>query len=296
MDGNGSIRGFAAILLCAYVTCVAFPALSQAAESTAVAAPAQPRPRIGLVLGGGGAKGAAHIGVLGVLDELRIPVDCIIGTSMGAVVGGTYASGMSADEVETAIRAISWQEAIGRRGLRAQVPMRRKLTGNTYSNSLEFGVRDSSLIAPSGLINTQNVDLTIQYLVGRSRGIAEFDRLPIPFRAVATDMQSGEMVVLDRGDLALAMRAELARPGLQILSNEQFNQAFTMHGSIMLLMFAMPLFTGFANWLMPLQIGTPDVAFPRLNMLAYWLFLLGSLIAASSFLTPGGAPDFGWFL
>ena len=214
MDGNGSIRGFAAILLCAYVTCVAFPALSHAAESTAVAAPAQPRPRIGLVLGGGGAKGAAHVGVLGVLDELRIPVDCIIGTSMGALVGGTYASGMSADELETAIRAISWQEAIGRRGLRAQVPMRRKLTGNTYSNSLEFGVRDSSLIAPSGLINTQNVDLTIQYLVGRSRGIAEFDRLPIPFRAVATDMQSGEMVVLDRGDLALAMRASMAVPGV----------------------------------------------------------------------------------
>jgi NTE family protein len=212
-DGNGSTRGFAAILLCAYVTCVAFPALSQAAESTAVE-PVKPRPRIGLVLGGGGAKGAAHVGVLGVLDELRIPVDCIIGTSMGALVGGTYASGMSADELETAIRAISWQEAIGRRGLRAQVPMRRKLTGNTYSNSLEFGVRDGRLVAPSGLINTQNVDLTIQYLVGRSRGIAEFDRLPIPFRAVATDMQNGEMVVLDRGDLALAMRASMAVPGV----------------------------------------------------------------------------------
>lgn len=214
MDGNGSNRGFAAILLCAYVTCVAFPALSQAAENTAVEAPMKLRPRIGLVLGGGGAKGAAHVGVLDVLDELRIPVDCIIGTSMGALVGGTYASGMSADELETAIRAISWQEAIGRRGLRAQVPMRRKLTGNTYSNSLEFGVRDGSLIAPSGLINTQNVDLTIQYLVGRSRGIAEFDRLPIPFRAVATDMQNGEMVVLDRGDLALAMRASMAVPGV----------------------------------------------------------------------------------
>ena len=212
MDGNGSTRGFAAFLLCAYVTCVAFPALSQAAEFTAVE-PVKPRPRIGLVLGGGGAKGAAHVGVLGVLDELRIPVDCIIGTSMGALVGGTYASGMSADELETAIRAISWQEAIGRRSLRAQVPMRRKLTGNTYSNSLEFGVRDGRLIAPSGLINTQNVDLTIQYLVGRSRGIADFDRLPIPFRAVATDMQNGEMVVLDRGDLALAMRASMAVPG-----------------------------------------------------------------------------------
>ncbi|NEC12381.1 cytochrome ubiquinol oxidase subunit I, partial [Streptomyces sp. SID8014] len=98
------------------------------------------------------------------------------------------------------------------------------------------------------------------------------------------------------GALALVMRAELARPGTQLMSNEQFNQAFTMHGSIMLLLFAMPLFTGFANWIMPLQIGAPDVAFPRLNMLAYWLFLFGSLIAAAGFLTPQGAASFGWFL
>jgi NTE family protein len=166
------------------------------------------------VLGGGGAKGAAHVGVLDVLDELRIPVDCIVGTSMGALVGGTYASGMSADELDHAFRAISWQDAIGRRSLRAQVPMRRKLAGGTFSNSLEFGVRNGSLMAPSGLISSQNVDLTIQYLVGRSRGIADFDKLPIPFRAVATDMQSGEMVVLDRGDLALAMRASMAVPGM----------------------------------------------------------------------------------
>ena len=82
-------------------------------------APAKPRPRIGLVLGGGGAKGAAHVGVLDVLDELRIPVDCIIGTSMGALVGGTYASGMSADELDTAIRSISWQDTLGRRGFRS---------------------------------------------------------------------------------------------------------------------------------------------------------------------------------
>ena len=92
--------------------------------------------------------------------------------------------------------------------------MRRKLVGSTYSNSLEFGVRDGSLMAPNGLISSQNVDLTIQYLVGRSRGVADFDKLPIPFRAVATDMQSGEMVVLDRGDLALAMRASMAVPGV----------------------------------------------------------------------------------
>ncbi|UNO43132.1 cytochrome c oxidase subunit I [Streptomyces sp. MST-110588] len=97
------------------------------------------------------------------------------------------------------------------------------------------------------------------------------------------------------GVLALTMRAELARPGTQLISNEQYNQAFTMHGTIMMLMFATPLFAGFANAVMPLQIGSPDVAFPRLNMLAYWLYLLGSLIAAGSLLTPQGAAGFGWF-
>ena len=196
----------------------AWPVASATAETPAVgnAAPIptdKPRPRIGLVLGGGGAKGAAHVGVLGVLEELRIPIDCIVGTSMGALVGGTFASGMDARELEREVRSISWQEAIARSGLRTKVPMRRKLAGNTYSNSLEFGVRDGRLVAPSGLINSQNVDLTIQYLVARSRGIADFDRLPIPFRAVATDMQTGEMVVLGKGDLALAMRASMAVPG-----------------------------------------------------------------------------------
>ncbi|WP_151774061.1 aa3-type cytochrome oxidase subunit I [Streptomyces abyssomicinicus] len=96
------------------------------------------------------------------------------------------------------------------------------------------------------------------------------------------------------GVLALLMRAELARPGIQFISNEQYNQAFTMHGAVMLLLFATPTFAGFANAVMPLQIGSPDVAFPRLNMFAYWLFLFGGLIAVSGFLTPQGAPDFGW--
>ncbi|MFI6497261.1 cytochrome c oxidase subunit I [Nonomuraea typhae] len=97
------------------------------------------------------------------------------------------------------------------------------------------------------------------------------------------------------GVMALVMRAELAQPGLQFTSNEQFNQLFTMHGTIMLLMFATPLFAGFANELMPLQIGAPDVAFPRLNMVSYWLYLFGSIIAVSGFFTPNGAASFGWF-
>ncbi len=98
------------------------------------------------------------------------------------------------------------------------------------------------------------------------------------------------------GVMALVIRAELFEPGLQVVDNpEQYNQMFTMHGTIMLLLFATPLFAGFANALMPLQIGAPDVAFPRLNMLSYWLYLFGGLIAAAGFLTPTGAAAFGWF-
>ena len=96
------------------------------------------------------------------------------------------------------------------------------------------------------------------------------------------------------GLFALAIRAELARPGLQFMSMEQYNQAFTMHGTIMLLFFATPLFVGFANVVMPLQIGAADVAFPRMNMLSYWLYLFGSIIVIAGFLTPGGAASFGW--
>src|SRR3954468_17302777 len=96
------------------------------------------------------------------------------------------------------------------------------------------------------------------------------------------------------GIMAELMRTELARPGLQILSPEQYNQLFTMHGTIMLLFFATPLFVGFANVIMPLQIGSPDVAFPRLNMFSFWLFLFGGTIATAGFMTPGGAADFGW--
>ena len=97
------------------------------------------------------------------------------------------------------------------------------------------------------------------------------------------------------GLMALAIRAELAVPGLQIISLEQYNQLFTMHGTIMLFLFATPLFVGFGNVIMPLQIGAPDVAFPRLNMLGYWLFFFGGIVVAAGFFTPGGAAAFGWF-
>ncbi|MEV1177154.1 cytochrome c oxidase subunit I [Nonomuraea sp. NPDC049784] len=97
------------------------------------------------------------------------------------------------------------------------------------------------------------------------------------------------------GIMAMMIRAELVAPGLQFVTAEQFNQLFTIHGTVMLLLFATPLFAGFANFIMPLQIGAPDVAFPRLNMVGYWLFLFGGLMVVSGFCAPGGAAPFGWF-
>jgi NTE family protein len=171
------------------------------------------RPRIGLVLGGGGAKGAAHIGVLRVLDEMHIPVDCVTGTSMGALVGGTFASGLPPEQIEKAVLAINWSRTVGTEGLRDRTPIHRKLAGITYTNSLDLGIKDGSLTTASGLLKTQDIEDVIRGLVANARYTNDFDDLPIPFRAVATDMLAGEMVVLDSGDLSVAMRASMAVPG-----------------------------------------------------------------------------------
>jgi NTE family protein len=173
-----------------------------------------PRPRVGLVLGGGGARGAAHVGVLKALEELHIPVDCVVGTSVGALVGGIYATGNTAAQVDERIRAIDWSETLAFTALREQSPMRRKQAGITYSNSIEFGITDKGVSSPPGVINTQHVEQTIRDLVRTSGVSDDFDKLAIPYRAVATDMQSGKMKVLERGDLAQAMRASMAVPGV----------------------------------------------------------------------------------
>lgn len=190
------------------------PGHGQEGPTTAVAAagPAD-RPRIGLVLGGGGAKGAAHIGVLRVLDELRIPVDCVTGTSMGALVGGTFASGMPPEEIEKAVLAINWSRTVGTEGLRDRTPIHRKLAGITYTNSLDLGIKGGSITTAGGLLKTQDIEDVIRGLVAAARYTNDFDDLPIPFRAVATDMLAGEMVVLEGGDLSVAMRASMAVPG-----------------------------------------------------------------------------------
>src|SRR3954469_12525891 len=173
----------------------------------------QSRPRIGLVLAGGGAKGGAHVGVLKVLEQLHVPIDCIAGTSMGALIGGGYASGIPANELEKFVTTIDWGKVVGSQGRRDLEPIEQKRAGATYSNEFEFGLTSDGLTLPGGLVNTSNIEDLLRTYVASARMQDQFDKLPIPFRAVATDMVTGRMVVLKDGDLATAMRASMAIPG-----------------------------------------------------------------------------------
>jgi NTE family protein len=172
------------------------------------------RPRIGLVLAGGGAKGSAHIGVLKVLEELRVPIDAIAGTSMGALVGGGYASGLSAAEMEEAVTSVDWNQFFDDDPPRAVWPMRRKEESLRPTFGFSIGRRDGKFSLPKGAISGQEILLYLSELTRGAEGIERFDQLPIPFRAVATDLETGEMVVFEQGPLPLAMRASMAVPGV----------------------------------------------------------------------------------
>lgn len=172
------------------------------------------RPRIGLVLSGGGARGAAHIGVLKVLEENRVPVDVIAGTSMGAVVGGLYASGLSAAEVEKVMTSVDWQDAFRDSPPRSSLNFRRKLEDQNYLVKFPLGLKGGKFRLPRGLVQGQKLTQILRGLTLPVAQIQNFDDLAIPFRAVATDIVTGERVILDRGDLTTAMRASLSAPGV----------------------------------------------------------------------------------
>jgi len=146
------------------------------------------------------------------MEELRVPVDCIAGTSMGALVGGGYASGMSAAQIEQFVRNVDWKSVVAGVGTRHLVPAEQKRFNET-SGSVELGLKGGRIVPPSGLIASSRIEDVLRGYVAKARAVADFDRLPIPYRAVATDMLSGEMVVLDHGDIATAMRASMAIPG-----------------------------------------------------------------------------------
>ncbi|MDP9012666.1 MAG: patatin-like phospholipase family protein [Pseudomonadota bacterium] len=184
-----------------------------AADATA-APPDLVRPRICLVLSGGGARGMAHIGVLKVLEDLKIPIDCIAGTSMGAVVGGLYASGMSAHDIESTMRSVDWQEAFRDAPPRRDLAFRRKQDDRNFLVRLPLGLKHGEILLPKGFIQGQKLQETLRQLTLPFSNSTDFDRLPTPFRAVATDLEDGNAVLLDKGDLAIAMRASISAPGV----------------------------------------------------------------------------------
>jgi NTE family protein len=172
------------------------------------------RPRIGLVLSGGGARGAAHIGVLKVLEENHVPVDAIAGTSMGAVVGGLYASGLSARDIERVMTSVDWQDAFLDRPPRTDLNFRRKLEDQNFLVKFPLGLKGGKFRLPRGLVQGQKLTQILRGLTLPVAQIQHFDDLAIPFRAVATDIVTGDRVVLDHGDLTTAMRASLSAPGV----------------------------------------------------------------------------------
>lgn len=187
---------------------------AQAQQTATTPAPAEARPKLGLVLSGGGARGLAHIGVLKVLERERIPVDMITGTSMGAIIGGLHASGLSATELERELVAVSWSEVFARRVDRQLLSQRRKEEDFEFSPAIELGMRRGEILAPQGTLSSRGLELLLRRFTLPVSRIERFDDLPTPFRAVSTDMESGSQVVVDRGDLALAMRSSMSVPGV----------------------------------------------------------------------------------
>ena len=170
------------------------------------------RPKTCLVLGGGGARGAAHIGVLKVLERERVPVDCITGTSMGAIVGGLYAAGYTADEIDAVLKSIDWKDMFNDDPPREELPMRRKEDELRFLGGIELGLRDGRIALPRGAIQGQKLQLLLRRLLLSTLRTEDFDDLPIPFRSIATDIGKGEKVVFAKGDLAMAIRASMSVP------------------------------------------------------------------------------------
>jgi len=189
----------------------ALPPGPAAAQETAAE---PPRPRVGLVLSGGGARGLAHVGVLRALEELRIPVDAIAGTSMGAVVGGLYASGMTPAEIDALMRGMDWNAAFRDRPARNTLNYRRKQDDREFLVRIPLGIQGGSFRVPRGLIQGQRLTQTLRIETMPVAAIEDFDALPTRFRAVAADLETGARVVLSGGDLTSAMRASMSAPGV----------------------------------------------------------------------------------
>ena len=191
----------------------ALAALLAPLQGALAQAPSPAAPRIGLALSGGGARGLAHIGVLKVLEEMRVPISCVTGTSMGAVVGGTFAAGVPPARMEETVNKTDWDQVFTDRPPRAEISIRRKADDYKTLFAPEFGVKDGGLALPKGVLSGVAIETYFRSLTGAAASVTEFRALPVPFHAMAADIVTGDAVVLDRGSVARAMRASMSVPG-----------------------------------------------------------------------------------
>ncbi|NJD36337.1 MAG: esterase [Betaproteobacteria bacterium] len=200
------------------VSCLSLPMLLTALALPVVAAepvtpaPTTKRPKICLVLSGGGARGAAHVGVLKVLEEYRVPIHCIAGTSMGSLVGAAYASGTTVAEMDEIMANITTEVLFKEKPPRAELSMRRKADDYKPFFGPEVGIKDGKISLGKGIVTGVQLETVLRQL-SKIKGYQNFDKLPIPFRAVATDLVNGKAVVFKSGELANVMRASMSVPG-----------------------------------------------------------------------------------
>jgi NTE family protein len=183
-------------------------------QGAALAQEPPARERVALVLSGGGARGLTHIGVLQVLEELRVPVDCVAGTSMGAIIGGLYSYGLDPYEIERVVTEMDWGYLLQDGSVRTDLAIRRRVEAREFQIDVTLGVRDGHVALPKGLVQGQNLGFALDQLVLEAFDAASFDDFSLPFRCVAADIGDGTRIVFDKGDLARAMRASMALPGV----------------------------------------------------------------------------------
>ena len=254
--------------LLAYCATVLFALAPLAAQAAALpASPPQgaegsPRPRICLVLSGGGARGAAHVGVLKVLEEYRVPVHCIAGTSMGSLVGTAYATGTSIEEIEQTLQGISTELLFKEEPPRREQTMRRKQDDYTILSTPEVGLHNGQVKLGKGLVTGVQLETVLRQL-SKAKGYHQFDRLPIPFRAVATDLVTGKAVIFSEGELANVMRASMSVPGA--VAPAEFNGMLLVDG---MLTSNLPVQTARemgADVIIAVNVGTPLLKREELN-------------------------------
>lgn len=212
---GGIAIAFAMAVGCTFATsALAAEPGAQAPASCGHRDPGDTRPRIGLALGGGGARGIAHISILREIEAQRIPVDCIAGTSMGSLVGGLYASGMSVDDMEHLVRSTNWEQLFDDKLARPERTYRRKQDDRNALATVGVGISKDKIRLSPGMLQGERILAMFERSTLGVSATNDFDKLPIPFRAVATDLNTGEAVVLDSGSLAMAMRASMSLPGV----------------------------------------------------------------------------------